>query len=136
MGGKATYGQFYFRGKRTGAHRASYLMHVGPVAAGLDVMHECDIKLCVRPEHLSQGTRKKNINDARERYGNWSLYGERHGRARLTQLQVDAIRAAFASGTSARALAAEYSVTDTHIRNIAKGKRWNVQRPESVEAAA
>jgi hypothetical protein len=113
-------------------------MHVGPVAAGLDVMHECDIKLCVRPEHLSQGTRKKNINDARDRYGNWSLYGENHGRAKLTQAQVDAIKAALAVGTYGikAQLARQYGVTATTIRNIGLGTRWNVTRPEKAEAAA
>jgi hypothetical protein len=137
MGGKATYGQFYFRGKRTGAHRASYLMHIGPVAPGLDVMHECDIKLCVWPEHLSQGTRKKNINDARDRYGNWSPYGERHGRSKLTQVQVDAIRAELAVGTygvKAR-LARQYGVTAASISAIGTGKHW-AKRTESAEAAA
>ena len=133
--GKPTYGQFWLEGKRTGAHRASYRLHVGPIPAGLDVMHSCDNPPCVNPAHLSPGTRKQNLADARRRNGNWSLRGEHHGRAKLTEADVDTIRAELAKGVYQRVLAERFGVTQAQISNIARGTRW-ATRPETAEAAA
>lgn len=47
------------------AHRASWIIHNGPI---LDeeavVMHECDNPACVRPDHLRLGTQSQNIRDS------------------------------------------------------------------------
>lgn len=65
------YGQFGI-GKAKGgahAHRFSFELHVGPIPDGLCVLHRCDVRHCVRPEHLFLGTQKDNAND-RDRKGN------------------------------------------------------------------
>jgi len=134
--GKPTYGQAYLNRKRMGAHRLSYIVHVGPIPDGLDILHSCDNPPCVNPAHLSPGTHRQNIADARARHGEWSPYGEKHGRARLSQADVDTIRAELAKGAYQRVLAERYGVTQAHISHIAKVKRWNVTRPESAEVAA
>lgn len=133
--GQPTYGQFWLDGKRTGAHRASYILHKGPIPEGLDVLHSCDIKACVNPDDLHAGTHRQNIAEARERRGNWSLAGEYHGRAKLTQANVDAIRAALAQGARQADLAARYGVSQVHISHIARGTRW-AKRAEPIEAVA
>lgn len=57
------YGLFYFNSTPTLAHRASYEMYKGPITSGMEILHSCDNKKCVNPDHLSLGTRGDNIRD-------------------------------------------------------------------------
>jgi hypothetical protein len=54
------------RKKMVSGHRASYEIHVSPIPDGLDVLHKCNNKLCVNPEHLYLGTDKENWIDRKK----------------------------------------------------------------------
>ena len=49
------------------AHRLSYEIHNGKIPQGMLVLHSCDNKLCVNPDHLSCGDYSRNIKEAWER---------------------------------------------------------------------
>lgn len=57
------YGALKFHQKAIKAHRAVYSEFVGPIPDGLFVLHKCDVRLCVNPEHLFLGTNDDNMKD-------------------------------------------------------------------------
>jgi hypothetical protein len=57
------YAQMSFRCRQWRAHRLMYMVAKGPVG-NLHVMHSCDVRNCINPEHLSLGTNEENIHDA------------------------------------------------------------------------
>lgn len=54
------YGRFHVRAQEIMAHRASYLLEVGPIPDGMLLDHSCRNKSCVRPTHLRPATSKQN----------------------------------------------------------------------------
>lgn len=105
------------------AHRMSYELTYGPVEDGLFVCHTCDVRLCVRPDHLWLGTCADNLQDmvAKGR----SLRGERHSQRKLTEEEVMAIRDAYGvGGVTMLAIAKRFAISRTMVSYLLSGKRW------------
>lgn len=60
------YGKFWFKGTMMYAHRAAFEMTLGYRPKKL-VLHSCDNKLCVNPEHLREGDQRENMRECVER---------------------------------------------------------------------
>lgn len=89
--GSHGYGVIWINGKNQNAHKASYILNKGAVPDGVWVLHTCDNKKCINPDHLYLGDRKQNTIDAmlRGRLATGDRNGRRtkpdayHGRERL-----------------------------------------------------
>jgi len=60
------YGRFSVggrNGKKLGAHQVSYMIKHGSIPEGLFVLHKCNNKVCVNPNHLYAGTHEQNMLD-------------------------------------------------------------------------
>ena len=118
------YGSVSYQGKIQSAHRVAYKLVHGEIPAGMDVLHSCDNRACVNPEHLSLGDHKKNMRDKMERGRHVVLSGEENGNVRLTWVKVRRIRRLRDTGLTYRELAAQFKVDFTTIAQIVTRKTW------------
>jgi hypothetical protein len=119
----AGYGRF--RDADTGdmrqAHRISWEMANGPVPDDMMVLHRCDVRACVNPAHLFLGTHADNMadRDAKRR----QAFGERNSKAKLTEVQVEEVRA-LAGVISQEKIGALYGIAQTAVSAIVRRKNW------------
>lgn len=109
------------------AHRVSYGWANGPIPPGMFCCHACDNPPCVRPDHLFLGTPAENSADKvrKGRSVTPDRTMARNGRAKLTIESVRAIRERYvAGGISARALGAEYGVSESVAFRAIKRQSW------------
>lgn len=128
------HGTFYVGGGKVQASHFAWESANGrPVPEGLWVLHHCDNPPCVRPDHLYVGTHLDNVRDAveRDRYaiGNALHHdtrsrGERHGTAKLREVDVLAIRAKRTAGASLSQLAAEFGISKSQVHRITHSESW------------
>ncbi len=120
------YGIFYSNGPIK-AHRHSYELHFSKIAAGKFICHTCDIRNCVNPKHLFEGTALDNNRD-KMRKGRCSrvhFYGEVNPMAKISRREALEIREIYAFGGSSQRLIGEaYGLTQQTISSIIKGDLW------------
>jgi len=61
--GGSGYGHILMDKKTIDAHRVSYVLANGEIPNGLEVLHCCNNKKCVNPNHLKLGTQRDNMID-------------------------------------------------------------------------
>jgi Autographiviridae endonuclease len=117
------YGQILYRGRPTRAHRVAYELAYGPIPADMWVLHRCDNRRCVRPDHLWLGTLQDNHADMVNKRRH--TFGGRVGNAKLSDAAVVGIRALDLSRRGSLAAAArQYGVSAATIRRIVNRVSW------------
>lgn len=125
------YGKFNFGGKKILAHRFSWLLDHEDIPEGKMILHRCDVRACVNPEHLYVGDASDNLTDLWSRGGrdrrNFNLLrckkNPKPG-AKLNVHDVAEIRRLSATGVPQIELAKRYRVTDGNICKIVSGQTW------------
>lgn len=63
MGAAGRYAYSHMNGRTVRLHRALFEMAGNVIPAGMELLHSCDIGVCVNPDHLSAGTHQENMTD-------------------------------------------------------------------------
>lgn len=114
--GSHGYGSMHFMGKGERAHRISWIVKNGTIPDGLHVLHRCDNRKCVNPDHLFLGTNSDNVADRTAK--------RRHHNIKLSDEQVSEIRRRVESGEKQRDVAKDYPVSYKQISKICLKQRW------------
>jgi len=121
-----SYGKFATGGhkKQTNyaAHRYAWILKNGPIPDGFCVLHKCDNRLCVNPDHLFIGTQQDNADDMVSK--GRSRRGGNHPHARLSESTVRRIKDAFKEGQSCISLANEFMVRYVTVQAIIHNRTW------------
>src|SRR5689334_20585995 len=144
------YGEFYVQHDRAAkaikwlAHRFSWFLHFGDIPRGMGVLHKCDNRPCIRPDHLFIGSRSVNALDmvAKNRH----VKGERVGASKVTAEQVIDLRREFVAlprvgskcaPNTVMALAARFGISQSTLYTIVNRKQWvHVDDPTESALAA
>lgn len=142
---KDGYGSVSLGGRMLLAHRVAWTFVNGAIphngsAHGICVLHRCDNRACVNPEHLFLGTQNDNIRDMEVKGRKITAHGDRNGartmperlargaavgNAKLTDAKVIDIRALWAVGGITKSeIGARFGVDRTAIRKIVTRKTW------------
>lgn len=118
-------------GKSMSVHRYSWELHNGPIPDNLWVLHKCDNRVCVRPDHLFLGTPQDNALDMVAKGRNLPAVlasrqrpGVLNAKAKLDDDKVREIRDLRSSGMVYREIASRFGVSLETCMAVVKGKTW------------
>lgn len=121
------YGRVTARQQCHSAHRLAWLLFRGDIPAGLHVLHTCDVRCCVNPEHLFLGTVQDNSDDMVQKRR--QTFGTRHPMVKLNDDAVREIRRLMSEGAKGERVARQFSVSGATISLIHHGKIWKHVAP-------
>ena len=115
------YGQINKGGKAVLVHRVAWEVAGGEIPQGTFVLHRCDNRKCVNPQHLFLGSFQDNMDDmvAKRRH----THGIRNPHAKLSEQQVLDIRSAV--GTH-KVIAGVFGVSQPLVTMIRNRKIWRL----------
>lgn len=115
-GAKANgYGRINDRGQNVYAHRLSWEMHNKKLLREREIIHTCDNRFCVNPDHMLAGNRLENVHDAIDK-------GIKTG-GKIKQSEVSLIKSMHSYGMKQNKIANIFGVCNSYISQILNGKR-------------
>lgn len=103
------------------AHRYSLELKLGrELLPEEESCHTCDNPICVNPGHLFPGTHHDNMADMASKQ---RTRGEKHSRAKLTDVQIAEAQSMRAAGISIKSIAAHFGINAGHASRVSRGRR-------------
>lgn len=129
IGGKDNggYGTIAYKGRTQKAHRVSWEIALGAIPEDLMVLHTCDVRNCVNPQHLFLGTQTDNMRDmvSKGRWNGADVSGTKNPMSKLNLTDARKIRQEYQTGKySQHELARMFDVAPMTINAIVRNKRW------------
>jgi hypothetical protein len=123
------YGRVFVQGAGVvRAHRVAWVLTVGPIGEGVQVLHACDNPPCCRPDHLFSGTQADNIRDAiAKRRFSFPPHkpGDKNGASILTEAEAWKVKQLLGDGILSKAeIARCFEVSPSAVADIDKGRSW------------
>src|SRR3990167_4964367 len=121
---KGGYGYMTFGGHRKlKSHRLSWEIHRGKIPKEMCVLHHCDNRRCVNPNHLFLGTQADNLTDRLKKCK--YAVGENHPSSKFTESQVkEMIRLYRIVGWTAKIVGKFFGTSEAYIWNLMNGRAW------------
>jgi len=117
------YGKINVDGKMEFAHRVAWeLKKKDPIPDGQCVLHECDNRRCVNPDHLFTGTKADNVRDMVEKKR--QARGETIVGHKLTEDDVLRIRRGYYADMTQKETAKKLGVSCNTIYKVLRGVTW------------
>lgn len=116
------YGHICIDGKLKQAHRVSYESHNGKIPHGAVIMHTCDVRHCINPEHLVIGDQKLNCIDSVNK-GRWGSR-KTNRKKKLTESDVKRIKNLLSNGFNAADISRILSLGFQIVYQVTIGKTW------------
>jgi hypothetical protein len=117
------YGKFWHVDRQVQAHRMAYMIYKGDPGDQW-VLHKCDNRKCVNPEHLYLGTPAQNTSDMFER-------GRAIGNTRTSLDVVQRAQAFYALGFSQQKIADMLGIYQTTISKYVRNAQKRLQGASS-----
>ena len=117
--GSLDYGCISIKSRPIKAHRMAYELYKGQIPQGLHVLHKCDVRCCVNPDHLFLGTNADNVADkvAKGRQAKDRPMGK-------AKFSVELVRAIRAAEGSQWEIARRFGVSRSQVVRIRKRQAW------------
>jgi len=116
------YGRFNEQNNSFPAHRASWEFTNGKIIGGLWVLHKCDNRKCVRPDHLFLGTPLENVIDMTTKKRHY--VGPKPWKSAITTADVHRIRALRNEGFEYKDISSTLKLGFGSVCGVLQKKTW------------
>ena len=141
--GAQGYGALTYQNKSWRAHRLAYILTYGELPEmggyhGACVLHKCDNRACVNPNHLFVGTQADNLKDMRAKNRQvlaTNLKGSKNKASKLKEEDIPIIMKMRAEGFSLSRIGNKFNVDKVCIGFVVNGKTWKHVPREAIKQA-
>jgi hypothetical protein len=107
------------------AHRAAWTLFVGEIPNGMNVLHRCDVRNCINPDHLFIGTQQDNVADMIKKKRDRKAKGQDSGRTLLSDNDILPLKSVYKDARlKVKELASRLGLAEESAWDIARGRSW------------